>query len=159
MLNEELRVAAREQDKAFVIDLAYTLTPTADTKLDQSAFGGFCVRSRKDGKFTFLGPEGEVKLPDPHYLKPETCWPAAHWYAYTVELKDGKTVGMAMIDHPGNPPTKWHNNRGVWMLNPCITAPGPITLKKDQPFVLRYSLVVFDGALPTELVKKLATTR
>jgi hypothetical protein len=159
MVNEDLSAVVQLVKDAYLVDLTYTLTPTADTKLDQSAFGGFCVRSRKDGKFTFLGADGEVKLPDPHYLKPETCWPAAHWYAYTIELKDGRTVGLAMIDHPDNPPTKWHNNRGVWMLNPCITAPGPITLKKGQPFVLRYSLVVFDGALPTELVKKLATTR
>ena len=156
MLKEDLGVAVREQDKAFVVDLTYTLTPTADTKLDQSAFAGFCVRARKDAKLTFFGPDGEVKLAPPHYLKPETDWPAADWYGYTLTLADGKSVGLAAIDHPKNPPTLWHNNRGAWMLNPCVTARGPLTLTKDQPFILRYRLVVHDGPTPTDLLKKLS---
>ncbi len=157
MLNEDLTAAIRQQDVATVADLTYKLTPTADTKLDQSSFGGFSVRSRKDGEFRFWGPEGEVKLPVPHYLKAETDWPAADWYGCTVKLADGKTVGFAVIDHPGNPPTKWHNNRGVWFINPCITAPGPVTLKQGVPLVLRYRLVAHDGPTPLELVKSLTT--
>jgi len=156
MVQESTQAAVRERDKAFVIDLAYSLTPTADTKLDQSAFAGFCVRSRKDGKFAFFGPDGGVKLPDPHYLKPETDWPAADWYGYAIELKDGRTAGVAVIDHPGNPPTRWHNNRGAWMLNPCVTAAGPLTLKKGESFLLRYRLVVHDGPTPTERVNALS---
>ncbi len=156
MLDEDLTASVRQQDAATVVDLTYKLTAAEDTKLDQSAFAGFCARLRKDGKCGFAGPEGEVKLPNPHYLKPETCWPAADWYDYTIALNDGKTVGMAIIDHPTNPPAKWHNNRGVWMLNPCITAPGPLVLKKGQPLALRYRLVAHDGPTPSELLKSLA---
>jgi hypothetical protein len=42
------------------------------------------------------------------------------------------------------------------MINPCVTAQGPITLKGDEPFVLRYRLVVHDGPAPVELLKTLA---
>jgi hypothetical protein len=157
MAQEELRVAARRHETVYVIDLTYRLTPTVETKLAQSAFGGFCVRFRKDGKCSFSGPNGEVKLPNPHYLKPKTCWPAADWYDYSITLADGKTVGLAVIDHPKNPRTAWHNNRGVWMLNPCITAPGPITMKKGEPLVLRYRLVPHDGPTPAQLLGSLAT--
>jgi len=157
MLNEELTAAVRQQDVATVVDLTYKLTATADTKLDQSSFAGFSVRCRKDGEFRYWGPEGEAKLPVPHYLKAETDWPAADWYGCTIAFKDGKTVGAVVIDHPDNPPTKWHNNRGVWFINPCITAPGPITLKKGEPLTLRYRLVAHDGPTPAELVKSLTS--
>jgi len=156
MLDESLRATVRQQGVATVLDLVYTLTPTADTRLDQSSFGGFSVRSRKDGQFAFIGPEGEVKRPVPHYLKAETDWPAADWYGCTLTLADGKAVGIAVVDHPKNPPALWHNNRGVWFLNPCITAPGPLALKKGEPLVLRYRVVAFDGPAPAELIKTLA---
>jgi hypothetical protein len=156
MLKEHLAAAVRQQDVATVLDLVYTLTATADTKIDQASFGGFSVRTRKDGQFAFVGPEGEVKRPVPHYLKPETDWPAAEWYGCTLKLADGKTVGLVVIDHPENPPALWHNNRGVWFLNPCITAPGPLVLKKGEPLVLRYRVVAHDGPTPAALINALA---
>ena len=156
MIDEDLYITARRRAPAHVIDLTYTLTPTAEVRLGQTAFGGFCVRARKDGKFTVHGPEGEVTLKNPHYLKPATNWPVSDWYAYTLELPDGKTIGLAVIDHPKNPPSTWHNPRTVWMLNPCPTAAGPITFPKGKPFVLRYRLVAFDGPTPRQLLKELA---
>jgi len=156
MIHEDLRAAARRHESVYVIDLAYRLTPAADVRLAQSAFGGFCVRFRKDGKPTFRDPKGEVKLANPHYLRPKTDWPAADWYDYSIQLADGKTVGMAVIDHPGNPPTRWHNHRRVWMVNPCITALGALTLKKGQPLLLRYRLVPHDGPAPAPLLRTLA---
>ena len=156
LIREELAASARRHEKAYVIDLVYRLTPAADLRLAQSAFGGFCVRFRKDGKCVFTGPGGEVKLRDPHYLKPETDWPAADWYDYSIALASGKTIGMAVIDHPNNPPSRWHNHRRVWMINPCITALGPIALNKGKPLVLRYRLVPHDGPAPAELLRQLA---
>jgi len=99
-----------------------------------------------------------VTLPDPHYSVPELNWPAADWYDYTIRLNDGKTIGAAVIDHPGNPTSTWHNPRYVWMVNPCIVAQGPVTLKKNQVLDLRYRLVVHDGPAPVELLKDLSST-
>jgi hypothetical protein len=42
------------------------------------------------------------------------------------------------------------------MVNPCIVAPGAVELKKGRPLVLKYRVVVHDGAEPTELLNELA---
>ncbi len=156
MIREHLYGAVRQQTPANVIDLCYKLEPTADTTIAQGAFGGFCVRCRNDGQITFTSPGGKVSLPWPHHLKPETDWPAADWYDLSIELAGGKTVGVAVLDHPKNPPSGWHNLASLAMINPCVTAQGPITLEKGKPFVLRYRLVVHDGPAPVELLKTLS---
>lgn len=156
MIHELLNVEAHEMKGAYLIDLNYRLTPTEDVTLDQTAFGGLCVKARKDGKGVYASPSGEVRLPDPHYLKPETDWPAADWYDYTIKLDSGKTAGIAVLDHPSNPPTKWHNLAPIAMVNPCIVAPGAVKLRKDTPVRLCYRLVIHDGPTPIELLKELS---
>ena len=142
--------------KAYVIDLTYALTPDADLTLSRWAFSGFCVRTRGDGKVTAFGPEGEVKLPNPSHVKPESDWPDAPWYGYTLQFDDGKTAGVAVINHPKNPPTLWHNHRDIRMLNPCIVAPAEVKLKAKEPLVLKYRVVAHDGETPGEELDKLA---
>jgi hypothetical protein len=158
VLREELTAAVHADPaaKANVIDLTYTLTPTADLTLARWAFSGFCVRARGEGKLTAYGPEGEVKLPNPSHVKPESDWPAKPWYGYTLTLDDGKVAGVAVIDHPKNPPSLWHNHRDIRMLNPCIVAPGEVKLKANQPLVLRYRVVAHDGKTPVEALSKMA---
>jgi hypothetical protein len=156
LIRELLNVVVREEKGSYVIDLHFQLTPTEDVTLDRTAFGGLCVKARKDGKPVYADPKGEVKLPDPHYLKPETDWPAADWYDYTTRLDSGKTVGVAILNHPDNPPTAWHNLAPIAMVNPCIVAPGPVALKKGEPLHLRYGIVVHDGATPVDLLNTLS---
>jgi hypothetical protein len=156
MIEEATAITARKQQGAYVIDLDFQLTPTTDVTLRQTAFGGLCVKGRKDGQGAYFSPQGKVDLPAPHHLKPESDWPAAAWYDYTIRLENGKTVGVAVLDHPGNPPTAWHNLGPIAMLNPCIVAKGPVTIKKGQPLRLRYRLVVHDGPPPAALLNELA---
>jgi hypothetical protein len=137
------------------MDLDYQLTPGCDLVLCHTAFGGFCVRARNDGESWYSNPEGAVTLPDPHYSVPELNWPASDWSAYAIKLTSGKTLGVALLDHPANPPATWHNPRYVWMVNPCIVAGKPVMLDARQPFHLRYRLVIHDGPTPIELVKEL----
>jgi hypothetical protein len=156
MIEESLSLAAVEVQGTYVIDFDFRLTPTANVTLKQTAFGGFCVKARKDGKAVYSNPAGEVKLPSPHHLKPESDWPPAAWYDYTIALESGKTVGIAVFDQPGNPPTVWHNLAPIAMLNPCIVAQGSVTLTKGAPLRLRYRLVVHDGPAPVQLLQILA---
>ena len=142
--------------KATVLDLTYTLTPTSDLTLSRWAFSGFCVRTRGDGKLAAYAPAGEVKLPNPSHVKPESDWPAAPWYGYTLKFDDGKVAGVAVIDHPQNPPSLWHNHRDVRMLNPCIVAPAEVKLKANEPLVLRYRVVAHDGETPGAELNRLA---
>ncbi len=157
VIKELLAINVAETNETYVIDLDYRLTPTVDVTLAETAFGGFCVKGRKEGKALYTSPNGEVKLPKPHHLKPETDWPAAPWYDYTIRLDTGQTVGVAVLDHPDNPPSTWHNLHPIAMVNPCIVALGPVEVKKDRTLRLRYRLVVHDGSPPVELLNKLST--
>lgn len=156
LLAEDLQVAVREVLPANVVDLAYTLTPAADLTLAQWAFSGFCVRMRKDGKIAASGPDGEVKRADPKHTEPKSDWPDAPWYDFTVTFDDGSVAGAAVINHPKNPPTLWHNHRGIRMLNPCIVAPGAVTLKAKEPLALLYRVVAHDGPASVETLNRLA---
>jgi hypothetical protein len=156
VLTEELRTTARTEGPANIIDLHYTLTCKDDVKLARWSFSGFCIRVRKDGKVEAHGPDGRITLPNPKHTEPASDWPAASWYGYTIALTDGNIVGAAVIDHPQNPPSLWHNHRDVRMLNPCIVAPNEVTVKAGVPLVLQYRVVVHDGPTPTSLLDKLA---
>jgi hypothetical protein len=161
VVREVLDVAVQQDPAAGanVIDLTYTLTPTSDLTLSRWAFSGFCVRTlgrEAAPELTAYGPQGEVTLPNPSHVKPESDWPAQPWYAYQLKLKDGKQVGVAVVDHPKNPPSLWHNQRDVRMLNPCIVAPDKVVLKANQPLVLRYRVAAFDGPAKREQLDRLA---
>jgi hypothetical protein len=155
LVKEVLTVSMRTQGSANVLDLRYGLSVDADVRLPKWAFSGFCARLRKDGKATIEGPEGEVKLPAPNHLKPETDWPAQAWYAYQITLPDGSQVGAAVIDHPKNPKTLWHNGMSMRMLNPCIVAPAELTIKPGEGLVFRYQVVAWDGPTPKDLLRDL----
>jgi hypothetical protein len=139
------------------LDLVYTITVSRNLTLTRWAFSGFCVRVPGNGELACYSPQGLVTLPNPNHLKPETDWPDAPWYAYTLKQADGQEVGVAVINHPTNPPTLWHNQRDARMLNPCVVAPDDVTLKKNIPLVLHYRVVTFDGAVPTVRLNELAT--
>lgn len=149
-------VGIREREGAYVMDLDYRLTPEKALVLDHQAFGGFCVRARNDGDSLYADADGKVTLPDPHYSTPKLNWPARAWYDYTIALKSGKTVGCAVIEHPENPPSTWHNPRYVWMINPCIVAGGPVAVRAGETLRLRYRLVIHDGPTPKALVERLS---
>jgi len=156
LIEETTTVSARQTHGVNVIDFDFRLLPRSGLTLQQTAFGGFCVKSRKDGKAMYTSPDGRVSLPPPHHLKPETDWPAAAWYDYTIALDSGKTIGATVMDHPDNPPSTWHNLEPIAMINPCIVAPGPVRLEAGRPLRLRYRLVTHDGPAPVELLNELS---
>ena len=154
-LDETDEVVATEENGVFVIDIYYRLAPVVDYVLNEASFGGFAVQAQKNGEWYYSNASGKVHLPDPTYDIPNSNWPSEAWYDYTIRLKsDGKVVGVAVLDHPLNPPTRWQNT--VWMLNPCITTFGPMTIHPDEPLMLRYRVVVHDGPTPTETLQKLS---
>jgi hypothetical protein len=44
----------------------------------------------------------------------------------------------------------------LWMVNPCITSFGPMTIHPGKPLILRYRVVVHDGVTPADLLQKLS---
>lgn len=156
LLEETTTTRVTEREGTFVIDFTFTLAPVVDYVLHKQAFSGFNFQGRKDGQSYFTNSAGTVELPNPHYSVPELNWPPAPWYGYVVRVPNGNIVGAAVIDHPSNPPSTWHNARNLWMLNPVIAALGPMTIRPGSPLTLRYRLVVHDGPTPTAAVNKLA---
>lgn len=155
MLEETDSVSLSERDGVFVIDLIYRLAPVVDYVLSQTAFGGFVFQAQKFGDSFYSNASGRVNLPGPHYSLTDSDWPSEPWYDFSIKLKsDGKLVGVAVVDHPMNPPTRWHNT--LWMLNPCTTTFGPQTIHPAHPQILRYRVVVHDGPTPTGLLQKLS---
>jgi hypothetical protein len=155
LIREILETKLSALANAYVIDLTYTLTPRADIKLARWAFSGFCVRLRRDGQLEALGPDGPVQLPNPKHTEPQSDWPSAPCYDFTLQLNNNRSAGVAVLDHPKNPKALWHNHRDVRMLNPCIVAPGEVTLKANSPLVLRYQVVAHDGPVPRDLLNRL----
>jgi hypothetical protein len=165
LLTEDVQATVRpapDNAPAHVLDLTYTLTPAGEMTLARWAFSGFCARAIKEGypKLSAVGPAGPIapdKLPNPSHLKPDSDWPDAPWYAYElIADADGGQCGVAVINHPQNPKTLWHNHRDIRMLNPCIVAPGAMILTPDKPLTLRYRVVAFDGATPAAMLDTLA---
>jgi hypothetical protein len=156
ILTEQLAASLHTAPPATVLDLTYTLTPDADLTLTRWAFSGFCVRTRKDGKLQAFSPKGLIDLPNPSHVKPDSDWSDQPWYDYTLTLDDGRTAGVAVLNHPRNPPTLWHNHRDLRMLNPCIVAPAEVKLQANKPLTLRYRVLAHDGPTPTDILNKLA---
>ncbi len=156
LLKERLDAKAEDRDGVRVLDLTYRLTPPGDLTLSRWAFSGFCLRTRKEGDIRMYAPAGPAQFPAPSHVKPESDWPDAAWYACEQTLGGGRQFGAAVINHPGNPPTLWHNHPDIRMINPCIVAPGEVRLAAGKPLMLRYRVVTFDGKLPKAVLDKLA---
>jgi hypothetical protein len=156
MLDETATATVAERDGVYVLDLTFRLAPVVDYLLNKQSFSGFNFQARKDGDSYFTNPAGQVTVPDPHYSVPELNWPPSPWYGYVIKLTNGKTVGAAVLDHPLNPPSTWHNSRTLWMLNPNVAALAPLTIRADAPLTLRYRVVVHDGPTPTAVVQNLS---
>jgi Methane oxygenase PmoA len=157
MGEENDSVSVSERDGVFVIDLEYTIAPNSEYILNRNAFGGFDVQCRKDGESYYSTAAGTVTRRDPYYAFPELDWPSEPWYDYTITVSaSGKTLGTAVLDHPDNPPTLWHNSRTLWMLNPAITALQQIIIHPDAPLKLRYRVVTHDGPPPVDVLQRLS---
>jgi hypothetical protein len=140
-----------------VLDLTFRLTPDVDATIDQQAFGGFCARGRNDGKSWFSNAAGPVDLPNSSAGNAALNWPAAPWYAYSIALTSGRTIGWAVVDHPSNPPSTWHTPRSVHFLQPAIMAGAPVTLSRGRTLTLRYLVAAFDGDVPVDRLNRLSS--
>jgi hypothetical protein len=157
VLDEATTARAHAEQGAQILDLVFRFSSDGDVTIGQMAFTGFVLRCRKDGQSYLSDSKGKVTLPDSNPLKPELNWPAADWYSYTIALNGGNTVAAAVIDHPANPRSTWHEPRGVAFLNPCISALQPVTIPAGQPFTLRYRVVAHDGEFPDGMLDRLAS--
>ncbi len=152
VLSEDLRVGTSMRDGATVLDIAVQYTVEEEVTLARSGFGGFAVRGRKDGQASAIGASGAVTLDPPKHTEPDTNWPAAQWYGLSFKYPDGKKATVVVVGRAANPATTWHVAPSIGLINPCITAQGPLTLVPGKPLSLRYRVMAFDGSPAPEVV-------
>jgi hypothetical protein len=157
VMHEDASIGFSDRGPVRALDLTYRFTSDYDVTVNRMAFTGLCFRCRKDGKYYYSDPGGEVTRADSKAAEPDSDWPAQPWYSHTVVHEDGSTVASALIDHPSNPPSLWHGVRGVSFLNPCISAAKPVQIPAGQPLTLRYFAVTRDGVFDAGQVDRLAS--
>ena len=157
LMSEKLAVTTRVLPEGHWIELRFTLIPFSPLKVPRAAFGGFCVKAKVGPDAVVTSTAGRVALPAPKHDDPTTGWPDAAWYDYSFTAENGQTAGIAVLSHPSNPPTKWHNIAGIGMLNPCHLMDQGLELKPGQPLTLRYALLAHDGPAPTAALDALAS--
>jgi hypothetical protein len=126
---------------AFDITLKATVCPIAFGDTKEGSFG---IRvhdglrpSEKTGA-TVTTAEGKRVTPPAFDTPPMPIWgkPAA-WIDYSGTL-DGKAVGVAVFDHPKNPPASWHVRAyGLNAANPFGRARSGFPSQKDKDDLLK----------------------
>ena len=156
VLDEATTAIVRDFPDVRVLDTVWHFRSDSDFTINRCAFTGFCLRCRKDGDYYISDRNGRVTLPDPSPLHPDSDWPPRDWYSHTIRVTDsGKTVAAAVLDHPLNPKSLWHEPHGVAFLNPCIAATASVSVAAGEAFVLRYRVVLHDGEFAIGLLDRL----
>jgi len=142
----------------------YTLTFKAtesDIVLGDTKEGMFAVRvagtmkvdTRKGGRI--LNPDGKTD---------KDAWgEPANWIEYSGPV-DGETIGISILSHPQNfrHPCRWHvrtyglfaaNPIGEHHFKPSTVEQGAITIRKGESLILRYRVVIHQGAWESEQVE------
>ncbi|MEZ4990389.1 MAG: PmoA family protein [Saprospiraceae bacterium] len=121
---------------------------------DEKGYSGFSWRIRLPDELTFAGARGEVQ---PQNLALD----AGPWMNITGNL-DGQAgnEGVLVIDHPGNPgyPQPWILRSKNSMQNAAFPGREKIEIKPDQPLLLRYRMVIYDGALSRAQIDRLSAS-
>jgi hypothetical protein len=153
LLEETTKITfhAQPQDRR-VMDFEIRLNPKTDVTFGDTKEGTFAIRltpeldEQHSGKMTNAeGARGEKAV----WGRPSP------WVDYAGTL-GGKTVGIAILDHPKNPkfPTFWHSRAyGLFAANRYgehdffndKKRNGGVTYRKGQPVVFRYRVVIHEG--------------
>lgn len=109
---------------------------------DEKGYGGFCARVKLPDDLAFNSTNGAVE--------PKTLQVVAgSWMDFTGTFgKSGKQSGVAICCHPSTPnfPAPWILRQKTSMQNIVFPGRDPVELSMDQPTILRYRLIVHEGA-------------
>lgn len=159
-----------EEDGARIVDHAITLRASeGPVKLGDTKEGTMGIRTnpllrlRGDERRGVTEVNGRAINSAGHRDR-ELWGKRAAWVDYTGEI-DGKTVGVAIFDHPANPrhPTWWHaRDYGLVAANPFgihdferkPAGTGDLSLKKDEEITFRHRFVFHPGGPDEAHVKR-----
>lgn len=175
VLEETRQTVFRSVPHAYVMDFMFTLKAVNDkvTIVDpkEALFG---IRVADWMREEFSSASGVVEISgkgDGHYLNSKgsktekQVWGRrAEWVRLEAQ-KDGKTVGIAVFDHPSNVnhPTYWHaRGYGLFAANPVgqmvfqkahepdTAKPLNFTIDAGKSATFRYRVLIYDGARTKE---------
>ena len=113
---------------------------------DEKGYGGFSVRMKLPEDIQFTSTAGRV-TPTTNAVS------AGPWMAISGSLAaDGGKAGVVIMEHPNNPRPKdqWILREARSMQNPVYPGRNPVAVSDQEPTVLRYRLVVYQGDLSEE---------
>ncbi|HEY3372423.1 MAG TPA: DUF6807 family protein [Prolixibacteraceae bacterium] len=117
---------------------------------DEKGYGGFSVRLKLPSDVTFTGENGLVEPLN-------TAISAGNLMNISGSfLAGGKKGGVVMECNPQNPApaTSWILRRSASMQNAVYPGRQPVSIPMDQPLVLKYSLLVYQGTMNKKQIVK-----
>lgn len=127
----------------------------ADVTLGKIHYGGLGFRGRDewDGKkatLDVLTSEGKVRK--------NGNATNARWVDYTGPLGENGWGGILVIEHPSNPryPNRVRIHPSMCFFSTTLCQTKPYSIRKGEPLVLRYRLVLHDGRPDRALAERLA---
>ena len=141
------------------MDFAVTMKPVGGPLLfGDTKEGSLGIRVADSMRVTVeKNAKGQGHIEMSNGVKDTAAWgKKAEWVDYYGPV-DGKTVGIAIFDHPGNPrhPTSWHvRDYGLFAANPFGKSyfenlpdkhAGDLKMAKGQSLTFRYRFYFHDG--------------
>jgi hypothetical protein len=157
LLIEHRTVAATRVEKATLLLWESILTVPEGRKsavLSGSHYHGLGLRFIRsmDGTGEFRNPDNEPGV----IFRGEERLTRSRWCAYTAQA-DGKTVTVAMFDHPQNPrhPATWFTMAKpfAYMSATLKLHEEPLKLDKGKRLILRYGVALWDGRPEMEQIE------
>lgn len=117
---------------------------------DEKGYSGFSARLKLPSDLTFTGEKGLV---EPINTAVEA---GSSMNMSGSFLKDGKRGGVVIWSNPTNPApsTSWIIRKAASMQNAAFPGRKPVAISFDQPLVLKYSLLVYQGEMSTKQIRK-----
>jgi hypothetical protein len=154
LLTEHRRMVFHDDPQNRVVDFDITLKALdKPVKFGDTKEGTFAIRI--SDKMTEKAKGGQMVSSTGATTMKDVWGKAFPWVDYSGTL-DGKTVGIAILDHPGNPksPTHWHSrDYGLFAANIFgerdfyrdKSRDGSVTLEPNKSMRFRYRVVVHPG--------------
>jgi len=117
---------------------------------DEKGYSGFSVRLKLPADVSFSGENGLVEPTNTAVGAGNTMKIDGSF------LKGGKKGGIVIYSNPENPvpSTNWILRKAASMQNAAYPGRQPVSIPFDEPLVLKYSLLVFQGDISTKQITK-----
>jgi hypothetical protein len=117
---------------------------------DEKGYSGFSIRLKLPEDVTFTGETGRVE-PQNIAIDGGNLMNISGSF-----LNGGKPGGVVFWSDPSNPApaTNWILRKSASMQNLAFPGRKPVAIPFDQPLILKYSLIVYQGEMSDKQIKK-----